>query len=373
MRVLGLTLRTPVGTARGTHRDRPLLLVRVVGDGADGWGESGALAEGTSVDPPLSGVADALVEMVSGPFFAHVRSGGGALPDAASLTDRSASAVQRMAASALEMAALDVGLRAAGVSFADSLGTGSPVQAGAVVGIPADRRLSTLLRDVEKWTGDGYRRLRLKIEPGWDSEPVREVRAAHPQLRLQVDANGSYSFTQGGASSVERLRALEEFELDCIEQPLAPDDLVAHVRLAEQLAIPICLDESLTSLDRLDEALTMGACAVACLKPSRLGGLLAAQHAVERCRMAAVGAFVGGFFETGLGRSANAALAGLEGFTLAGDLSHPSEYLEADPFGYPAVVDGRVRPPTSPGIAPPPDPEILAACTRDVRWFPAPL
>jgi O-succinylbenzoate synthase len=291
------------------------------------------------------------------------------MPDAAAVALPSATSAERMAASALEMAVIDCALRTAGESFAQSLGTDRAVMAGAVVGIPGDRSISTLLRSVDEWVGRGYQRVRCKIEPGWDVEPVKEVRAAHPQLHLQVDANGSYAFTR----SVDRLCALEEFELDCIEQPLGADDLVAHARLAEQLAIPIGLDESLANLDRLDEALAMGACAVACLKPSRLGGLLAAQAAVERCRAARVGAFVGGFFETGLGRSANAALAGLEGFTLAGDLSHPAEYLEADPFTYPDVVDGRVRPPATPGIAPPPDPELLAACTRHVRWLPAPV
>ena len=164
--------------------------------------------EGTSVDPPLSSVAEALVGLISGPFFAQVGSGGSELASAVSLTDCLASAAQRMAASALEMAVIDLGYVPREVPLADSLGTGGWVEAGAVVGIPPDRSFSTLLEDVEEWVGRGYRRLRLKIEPGLGLG--RQIRAwcevSHPQLRLQADANGSYSVEPHQESSVERLK-----------------------------------------------------------------------------------------------------------------------------------------------------------------------
>ncbi len=372
VRTLDLALRGPVGTAAGVHRLRPVLLVRVVGDGAEGWGECGAMAEGTAVDPPLPVVAESLCGPVLGGVLALAGEGGGHLPDVTALTAGAADPAGRMAAAALEMAVLDCALRVTGRSLASYLGTGAPVEAGALVGIPADRTVAALRQSVDEQVGRGYPRLRLKIEPGWDEEPVRAVRLAHPDLRLQVDANGAYRLGARGAGGAERLRALDEFGLDCIEQPLAPDDLEAHAHLADTLFTPVCLDESLTSLGRLEAAVAMGACEVACLKPARLGGLLAARRAAELCRAAGVPAFVGGFFETGLGRSAHAALAGLDGFALAGDLSDPSGYLESDPFGYPGVVGGRVCPPTGPGISPPPDPDLLDRLTSDLRWFPAP-
>jgi O-succinylbenzoate synthase len=366
-------MRAPVGTAKGVHRERAVLFVRVVCDGVDGWGECGALTEGTAVDPPLSSVVDLLGRTSLDRLLTDSRGVDGervelAMPELGLGDDPAA----RMASAALEMALLDFELRASGRSLADFLGTGRAVEAGAVVGIPTDRELATLLRDVEDKVNRGYGRLRLKIQPDWDLEPARAVRVAHPELRLQVDANGSYGALGSRTLIVNHLTALDEFGLDCIEQPLAPDDLVSHAWLAEELATPICLDESLGSLSQLEEAISVGACQVACLKPSRLGGLQAARRAVDLCRSAGVGAFVGGFFETGLGRSANAALAGLDGFTLAGDLSNPSEYLVRDPFGYPDVIEGEVRPPAGTGVAPLPDPEILDSLTTDVRWFPAP-
>ncbi len=372
VRTLDVGLRGPVITAAGVHRLRPVLLVRVVGDGAQGWGECGAIAEGTTVDPALPVVAESLCGPVLGGLLALARTRGGELPDVTALPAGAADPAGRMAAAALEMAVLDCVLRTAGRSLGDWLGTGDPVEAGAVVGIPADRSVATLRRSVDDQVGRGYLRLRLKIEPGWDAEPVRAARLDHPDLRLQVDANGSYRLGARGAAGAERLRALDEFGLDCIEQPLAPDDLDAHAHLADMLVTPVCLDESLTTLGRLEVAVAMGACEVACIKPARLGGLLAARRAAELCRAAGVPAFVGGFFETGLGRSAHAALAGLDGFALAGDLSDPSGYLESDPFGYPGVVGGRVRPPTGPGISPLPDPDLLDRLTSDLRWFPSP-
>ncbi len=152
----------------------------------------------------------------------------------------------------------------------------------------------------------GAARVRLKVEPGWELEPVRAVRADHPDLVLQVDANGSFST---GDEDVAVLSRLAEFDVLCIEQPLPPADLVAHALLARLLPVPICLDESLTSPRRVTDALRNGSCAMACLKPARLGGIRATRAAHAACAEAGVPVFVGGFFEAGLGRSSNLALA----------------------------------------------------------------
>jgi O-succinylbenzoate synthase len=370
VRRVELALRRPLATSAVVHHRRPVLYVRVVCDGAEGWGEAGALASGTAVDPAV----DQVWESLTGPMIHRLfEIGGGDLPDPAAAAGAGGGGpVGRMAAAALEMAVLDCGLRAAGRTLWSWLGTEGPeVAAGAVVGIPADRKVATLLLEVGRAAEHGYQRVRLKIEPGWDLEPVRAVRQAHPTLLLQADANAAYLPGESGERSADRLGALDPFGLACIEQPLDPDDLAAHAALAARLDTPVCLDESLTTLDRLEEAIGMGACEVACIKPARLGGLTAAMRAEAVCREAGVPAFVGGLFETGLGRSANAALAGLGGFTLPGDLSDPADYLEESPFGYPHPVGGRVRPPASAGVAPAPDPAVLAARTAAARWFPA--
>jgi O-succinylbenzoate synthase len=209
----------------------------------------------------------------------------------------------------------------------------------------------------------------MKIAPDWDVEPVRAVRHDHPDLAIQVDANGSYR--PGDAVQLERLA---ELGVLCVEQPLPPADLAASADLAQRMSLPVCLDESLSSLHRVRDALRYGSCAFACLKPARLGGLRAARAAHAACAAAGVPVFIGGFFEAGLGRASNLALAARLSMDAAGlvcDLDDPADYLEVDPCGYPPVVDGWVRVPDEPGVGHPPDQGILHRLASRRRWFPA--
>jgi o-succinylbenzoate synthase len=281
--------------------------------------------------------------------------------------------VGRVAGAAIEMAVLDCELRVAGESLRSRLHLApGGVRAGAMVDIPEDRQVPTLLDAVALCASAGYRRIRVKIEPGWDSLPLRAVREQFPELDLQADANGAYQWGATGEAGATALVELDPLGLLCIEQPLPPADLPSHASLAELLDTPVCLDESLTSPRRLREALRYGACEVACLKPARLGGIFATGQAHDLCAGEGVPAFVGGFFETGLARAANAALAGLPGFTLPGDLSNPAGYLAEDPCGYEGPFDGVVEPPAGPGVGRLPDPDVLRRRTVAVRWIPAP-
>lgn len=376
VRWVDLRLRRPVATAAGAHLSRPVVLVRVCTEAAEGWGECGAMAAATPVDPGVDRMWTELCRAGAPRLWRASRARGGHLPEASRVTTLfGTSGPQRMAAAALEMAVLDAELRAAGESlvarFAQEGVPPGPcrVPVGAVLGIPDDRRETSLVAAVDRLAEQGYARVRLKIEPGWDLAPIRAVRQRHPALPLQVDANGSYRLGSPGADAAERLVILDELALTCLEQPLPPADLPGHARLAELLATPICLDESLSSPRRVADAIRYGACEVACLKPARLGGLACARTALDRCRSAGIGAFVGGFFESGLGRSANAALACLPGFTLPGDLSSPADYLTDDPFSYPAVEDGAVVVGREPGVAPAPDPVALLRLTARRAWF----
>jgi O-succinylbenzoate synthase len=411
VRLLELAMVEPIGTSAGTHRSRPLILVRVVTDEGEGWGECAALADGTSVDPPVGVMWDVLTGDAATRLVRASAARGGTLPEAWRIASLfGGRPADRMAAAALEMAVFDAELRAAGLPLVSRLrglaghpdsggqqvsatprraeqvsaaqipaggpavddgspaanGTGGTragvhVPVGAMVGIPADRTVTALLRDVEAVVAEGVVRVRVKIAPGWDVEPLRAVRRAFGDLLLQADANAAYRLDGSGPEDAARLAALDDLGLACVEQPLPPEDLAAHSVLATRLATPICLDESLSSLRRVTDAVRYGACAVACLKPARLGGLYAAAAALATCRDGGVGAFVGGFFESGLGRSANAALATLPGFTLPGDLVPPRRYLVTDPFPFPALEGGTVAVHQGPGVAPPPDPSVLAA------------
>jgi O-succinylbenzoate synthase len=361
---LDLDLLREIGTSGGTHGARPLLLARVVTDQSEGWGECGALPEGTPVDPPLDAVRRWAVERAVPRLLEACAARAGAVPEAAlASTMRGESGEDRLAGAMLEMALLDAELRTLHESLGSYLGATQPaVAVGAMVGIPPSRDLGALLDAVDDALDPergGARRLRLKIAPGWDVGPVKAVRARYPALALQVDANGAYEPAGDGDASAARLGALEPFGLDCIEQPFSASDLVSHAELAARLETPVCLDESLLSVRHVEQALRYQAMDVACLKPARLGGLAAAVEACKRCASAGVPAFVGGLFESGLGRSANVALAGVRGFSLPGDLSAPDRYLNDSPFSYPQVADGQVRVPQGAGVGSTVRPEVL--------------
>jgi o-succinylbenzoate synthase len=370
-----IPFRRDIGTGAGVHSLRPLLFVRVVAEEGEGWGECAALAGGTAVDPAFDEVEQVAVERGVPRLWDATRARGGRLPSAAEVPQLFGHApADRMLAAAFEMAVWDAELRAEGRSMADALGIGEGLETmpvGAVVGIPEHHDLGALRDEVDAAVHAGAARVRLKIEPGWEIEPVRAVRADHPDLVLQVDANGSY---RAGEADVAVLSRLAEFGVLCIEQPLPPADLVAHARLARVLPVPICLDESLSTPRRVADALRNGACAMACLKPARLGGVGATRAAHAACAVAGVPVFVGGFFEAGLGRSSNLALAarlGRDATGLVSDLGDPAEYLSVDPCGYPPVVGGRAGVRGQAGVGNRPDEAVLARLEARRRWFAA--
>jgi O-succinylbenzoate synthase len=370
-----LPFRQAIGTAAGVHRLRPLLFVRVVADEAEGWGECAALAEGTAVDPPLHEVETAAEELGIRRLLEACVARGGDLPTNAEVAQLfGGSPTDRLLAATFEMAVADAELRAKDSSLADDLGVTEGFEAlavGAVVGIPDEHDGVALRQQVDALVESGAARLRLKVEPGWVLDPVRAVRADHPGLVLQVDANGSFTAADENVATLSRLA---DFDVLCIEQPLPPADLVAHAQLAARLPVPICLDESLSTPRRVRDALRYGACAMACLKPARLGGVRATRAAHAECAAAGVPAFVGGFFEAGLGRSSNLALAarlGQDATGLVSDVGDPADYLAVDPCGFPAVAGGWVRVPSTPGVGNPPQEAILDRLGALRRWFPA--
>lgn len=370
-----IPFRGEIGTAAGVHRLRPLLFVRVVAEDAEGWGECAALGDGTSVDPALEEVVRAMAALGVRRLGVASARRGGELPSGPEMPRLfGTSPVDRQMAAVFEMAVADLELRAEGRSLAAALGTGpgfTSLPVGAVVGIPPDGDLGAFRAAVGAAVGAGAARLRFKVRPGWSALPAQAARADHPDLVLQADANGSFALMD---EDVAELNRLGEAGVLCVEQPLPPGDLVAHAELARRIALPICLDESLSSPQRVRDAVRNGACAMACLKPARLGGLGAARVAHTVCAAAGIPVFIGGFFEAGLGRCSNLALAARlsqDALGLVSDLSDPAEYLAIDPCGYPAVVDGWVRVPDAAGVGNPPARAALAGLEVRRRWFPA--
>ncbi len=369
-----LRLERPVASADLVHDERPVIYVRILSDGGEGWGESAALPSGTSVDPPHAAVWSALVDQTVPELVERSGRHGGEVPSADDRTRAHRPAgdrARRSGEAALDMALKDLALRRRATSLAASWGAreGTTVEVGTVLGIPADRDIGRLVEAATTAVDAGYRRLRIKIAPGWDLVPLRALRRALPRFPLQADANASYRWGGDGPDDVRRLLELEELSLVCLEQPLAPDDLRGHARLAASAGIPIGLDESADSAERLEAILSIGACSVVCIKADRFGSLEGARRAVERCREHGVQCFVGGFFETGLARAANLALAALPGCSMPGDLSDPATYLR-DPCGYPSVHRGRVSVPPGPGVGRPPDTSALEQLGASRRWIP---
>jgi O-succinylbenzoate synthase len=182
------------------------------------------------------------------------------------------------------------------------------------------------LEEVDLRLREGYQRIKLKIRPGWDVEPVRAVREAFgSDVLLQVDANAAYTLTD-----VDALRRLDDYDLACIEQPLAWDALLEHAELQRSLSTPVCLDETLRSVDDVRRALDIGACRNVNLKPGRVGGLTASLCIAELCRSRGVALWCGGMMESGIGRAGNLALCSVPGFTEPADMSPASVLFEWD-------------------------------------------
>jgi o-succinylbenzoate synthase len=231
----------------------------------------------------------------------------------------------QMAKAALETAVLDAELRAKDMSFATYLGAvRDKVPAGVSVGIPGS--LAELIAQVEGYLEQGYQRVKLKIEPGWDIEPITAVRERFgPSLALQADANTAYTL-----ASASRLQELDQFGLLLLEQPFAADDLLGHAELARMISTPLCLDESITSPRAAATALRLGACSVINIKPARVGGYLAARAVHDLCAAHGIPVWCGGMLESGIGRAHNIALSTLPNFTLPGDVSASKRYWKED-------------------------------------------
>ena len=210
------------------------------------------------------------------------------------------------------------------------------VPAGVSVGIMDS--VPALLDAVGGYLEQGYLRIKLKIEPGWDVEPVRAVRERFGDIGLQVDANTAY--TLGDA---RHLAKLDPFELLLIEQPLPEDDVRGHAELAKLIRTPVCLDESITSARAAADAIALGACSIINIKAGRVGGYLEAVRVHDVAQANGIPVWCGGMLETGLGRAANVALAALPGFVLPGDTSASDRYYRQDVTTAAVRARGRLR------------------------------
>ena len=341
VRLLSLPLRRPFQTSVGRTTRKEFLLLSLHADGLVGLGECVA-DERPDYLPETNHTAlhvlrDFLVPALwsldlfrpedLAPAFTHVRG-------------------HEMAKAALEMALWDLFARRDGVPLGRLLGGARrEIAAGVSIGLQEDER--ALVARVEEEAAAGYRRVKIKIEPGRDLALVQAVRARFPDLPLMVDANSAYTL-----ADADTLAALDAYALTMIEQPLGYDDMVDHAVLQRRLRTPVCLDESVHSAEDARRALDIGACRIINVKAGRVGGLAQSRAISEHCRARGVPVWCGGMLESGIGRLANVHLQTLPGFTLPGDTSASARYFEEDLVDPPVTVspDGLIAVPEGPGL-----------------------
>jgi O-succinylbenzoate synthase len=251
-----------------------------------------------------------------------------------------------MAKAGLELALWDLEAKRKNISLRALYGgPREEIAAGVSVGI--EDTLAGLVKRVEGYLGDGYRRIKIKIKPGWDVEACAAVRDKFPDILLQVDANGAYSL-----QDAETLKKLDAFHLLLLEQPFPPYDLWDHSRLQTMLKTPLCLDESIISFETARAALEMGSCRIINIKVGRVGGLVEARKIHDFCLEKGVPVWCGGMLESGIGRAHNLHLASLPNFRLPADLSASRRYYHQDLIE-PEIelsANGAIRVPSGPGI-----------------------
>ena len=359
LRHVEMPLKFRFRTSFGETGVKKFLLLELRGQGLSGWGEcvaeEGPFYSPETLSTALPILAEYLLPLVLGKSVAS--------PAA---FDEAAKRIRgnRMAKAAVECALQDMFARAAGVPLGKSLGgTREKIEVGVSLGIsptPAET-----VENVRKHVEQGYRRIKLKIEPGRDADRLTAVREAFPDITLTVDANAAYTLADAAT-----LRSFDAFRLDYMEQPLHHEDVVAHAELAKTLKTPICLDESIRSAADASAAIALGACKVINIKIGRVGGNAEAVRIHDVARAAGLPVWCGGMLEAGVGRAHNVAIASLPGFSKPGDTSSSSRYFEED-IVTPALEskDGLMPVPTGPGTGVTIRPDVLGRVTTAIQEF----
>lgn len=353
LREIPLRLKEYFEISSGGKQDRRILLLTLEGGGMEGWAECVA-----GEDPGYSYETTETAWHMLTEFILPRVVGTDMEAPADVLAPVRWIRGHRMAKAAVEMAAWDLAARLDGVSLSRKLGgTRAAVAVGVSVGL--QKTDEALHEKVAGYVAEGYSRVKIKIKPGRDVEMLAGLRGRFPDVPLMADANSAYRL-----ADAPRLKELDALNLMMIEQPLSHEDFLQHARLQEQLRTPICLDESIESVEDVELALQLGSCRIINIKPGRVGGHASSRLIHDAMRARGLPVWCGGMLESGVGRAHNVALASLEGFTLPGDISASRRYWERDIVDPEFEVhDGQMRVPTGPGIGVEPDRDRIAALT----------
>lgn len=322
LREIRLPLKEPFRISSGVVTDRRITLLELTdADGTVAWSECVAGEQpnysAETVETAWLAMRDWLAPRVLGRSFAH--------PSEVFAVLDAQICGHNMAKAAIEMGLWELAARQQNVPLSTLLGgTRDRVATGISIGIQSSPE--ALVQRARAAYDLGYNKIKMKIQPGADVAFVRAVREAlGPSVHLMADANSAYTL-----ADADHLAQLDAFDLIMIEQPLGRDDLVRHAALQARQKTPLCLDESITGVDRAEDMITLGAGRIINIKPGRVGGFTVSKAIHDLCQSRGIPVWCGGMLESGVGRGHNVALASLPNFTLPGDLSPSSRYWERD-------------------------------------------
>ncbi|MBM7646796.1 O-succinylbenzoate synthase [Scopulibacillus daqui] len=336
-----MTLKSPFATSFGSFVNKDFFVIEIVGkSGVSGWGESVAFSSPWYTEETVQTnehiIKDFLIPLLRKAPIHH--------PD--DLVERFAPIRRNnMAKAAIEGAVWDLYAREQNQPLYKALGgEKSKIDVGISIGIQPSSE--ALIKKIGECLDQGYKRIKIKIKPGKDIDVVKAVRCQYPDVPLMVDANSAYTLKDS-----QHLKKLDDFNLLMIEQPLAHDDMIDHAVLQKQMKTPICLDESINSLEDARKAIDIGACKVINIKIGRVGGLTVSKQIHDFCAKKGIPVWCGGMLEAGIGRAHNIALTTLPQFTLPGDTAGSSRYWEEDIIDPEVTVkNGEIEVPEKPGI-----------------------
>ena len=321
LREIHLPLKEPFRISSGVVKDRRICLLELQdSDGTIGWSECVAGEQpnysAETIDTAWHAMKEWLLRRVLDVEIEHPR-------QVFALLDRNIRG-HNMAKAAIEMGCWEVAAQQAGVPLSKLLGgTRDRVPTGISIGIqPNPAALAQRARAAYE---QGYKKIKVKIEPGSDIDFVRAVRDELPSVHLMADANSAYTL-----ADADHLAQLDQFDLIMLEQPLGRDDLLRHATLQQRLKTPLCLDESITDVDRAEDMITLKSGRIVNIKPGRVGGFTISKGIHDVCQRSGVPVWCGGMLESGIGRAHNVALASLPNFSLPGDLSPSARYWARD-------------------------------------------
>lgn len=357
---LKMKLKNPFTTSFGTFEEREFFITEIIdNEGNQGFGESVAFSSPwyneETVQTNLHMMEDFFIPILRKSDIHH--------PDDVS---KLFSPFKRnnMAKSALEGAVWDLYAKRKKLPLAEVLGgEKKEIEVGISIGIQPT--VKNLLATIDQAVDEGYKRIKIKIKPGWDVDVLREVRHYFPELPMMADANSAYTL-----KDIPQLQKLDELDLMMIEQPLAHDDIVDHSTLQKSIKTPVCLDESIHSLDDTRKAIQLGSCKIINIKIGRVGGLTEAKRIHDYCQEKGIPVWCGGMLESGIGRAHNIALTSCPQFILPGDTAGSGNYWEKDVIK-PEVIanNGMITVPDKPGIGYDVDRESLQKYTVNVMSF----